>query len=117
MLSEAEFQSLVLEAVRRLGLQAYHTHDSRRSQPGFPDLVIVGDRGILFRELKTEVGVVSADQRYWVEILRGGGADVEVWRPNMWPNEIMFQLRKLGRLQVSAPIRAKSARIPRQRSS
>jgi hypothetical protein len=113
-ISEAEFQALVLDLVRTLGLQAYHTHDSRRSQPGFPDLVIVGRDGVLFRELKTMDGRVSVDQKYWIEILRAAGADVGIWRPSSWPDPITRELRALGRLTIQAP--RKRPRVPAQRS-
>ena len=65
-----------------LGLLRYHTHDSRRSPSGFPDLVCVGPRGVLFRELKTQRGKVSAPQREWLDALAAAGADADIWRPS-----------------------------------
>jgi len=65
------------------GLKWYHAHDSRRSPPGFPDLVITGRRTI-YRELKTQKGDVSASQREWLDALREAGDDVDVWRPSDW---------------------------------
>ena len=59
----------------------YHTWSSVRSNPGFPDLVCCGPGGILFRELKTATGKVTAAQARWLERLRAGGADASVWRP------------------------------------
>jgi hypothetical protein len=38
---EADFQATIVETARTLGWLIYHTHDSRRSSPGFPDLVLV----------------------------------------------------------------------------
>lgn len=83
-MSEREFQGIVLEIAQLHGFElAYHTHDSRRSAPGFPDLVLVSSkRGrLLFRELKTDVGRVSKDQLKWLAGLTAGGADAGVWRP------------------------------------
>lgn len=59
----------------------YHTRNSRRSDPGFPDLVLVrGDR-ILWRELKTATGRVTEPQQVWLDVLAAAGGDVAVWRP------------------------------------
>ena len=51
-MSEDELDDVIREACRVRGLLAYHTHDSRRSEPGFPDWVIVGPGGVIFRECK-----------------------------------------------------------------
>ncbi|MDQ1053198.1 hypothetical protein QE394_001126 [Arthrobacter sp. SORGH_AS 212] len=83
-MSEREFQAIVVEVARLHGYElAYHTHDSRRSAPGFPDLVLVSTRRVrvLFRELKTDKGRVSPDQRTWIDGLTAAGMDAGVWRP------------------------------------
>lgn len=66
-----------------LGWLTYHTHDSRRSDPGWPDLAMVHPkRGrFIVRELKTMRGRVSADQRKWLDGLTAAGIDAGVWRP------------------------------------
>ncbi|WP_163275352.1 VRR-NUC domain-containing protein [Cellulomonas iranensis] len=92
-MTEAVLQSRVLDLARALGWLAYHTHDSRRSQPGFPDLVLVhvapasssappAVGRVLFRELKTERGVLRPAQRTWLDTLMRAGADAAVWRPS-----------------------------------
>lgn len=82
-MSEAVLQARVLAHARVLGWMAYHTHDSRRSQPGFPDLVLVSERQgrVLYRELKTERGRLSDAQRVWLRALTAAGQDAGVWRP------------------------------------
>ncbi len=80
-MSEKEFQAAVTELARMLGLLVYHTTDSRRCAPGFPDLVIAGPGGVLFRELKTATGKVSSEQTAWLAMLAAGGADCGIWRP------------------------------------
>jgi hypothetical protein len=92
-MSEKELQALVVRAAQLLAWLVYHTHDSRRSQRGYPDLCLVKDR-VLFRELKTDRGRLTPAQRVWLERLGRAGADVGVWRPESWRNgDILRELR------------------------
>jgi len=81
--TEEEFQGHIVYMARYLGWVWYHTHDSRRSPAGFPDLVLVRDR-VLFREVKAEKGRLSPAQVEWHDRLQRAGADVGVWRPSDW---------------------------------
>lgn len=79
---EDELMEHIRTLVTDLGLYAYHGHDSRRSWgPGFPDLVLAGPRGILFREAKDEHNVLSRNQKLWGYRLAESGGNWEVWRP------------------------------------
>lgn len=82
---EREHQQAIIDLAKLRGWLVYHTHDSRRSEPGFPDLVLVrGDR-CLFREIKTETGRVSEAQVTWSVALCDAGADWALWRmPQDW---------------------------------
>jgi hypothetical protein len=65
-----------------LRLHVFHVRDSRRSWgPGFPDLVIAGPGGILFREAKNARNSLSPEQRQWGSVLTRAGADWSTWRP------------------------------------
>lgn len=77
---EKEWQQQVVALLHVLGYRCYHTHDSRRSQPGFPDIVAVRDR-VVYLELKREKGVVADKQRDWLGALHRAGAEVYVARP------------------------------------
>jgi hypothetical protein len=86
-LKEREFQDLIVEAAVLNGYLTYHTHDSRRSNPGFPDLVCVKPgRPILFLEVKTEQGRVSAVQQAWIDTITAASGDAMamVVRPRDW---------------------------------
>ena len=93
---ERDFQRAVCQLAKTLGCIVYHTHDSRRSEPGFPDLVIVGKRAFMFRELKTERGYVSDAQKEWLDKLADAKADAAVWRPSDWPVRITHELRSIA---------------------
>ena len=84
MTREKDLQGAVLGLCKAFRLLAYHTHDSRRSQPGFPDLVIVGPRGVLYRELKTDAGRMRPEQTDWIERLSEASQDADVWRIRDW---------------------------------
>jgi len=79
---EAALQAFVRAECRHRGLLHYHTHRSDRSEPGFPDSVIVGPGGLLFRELKSQTGRPSPDQLRWLQQLRAAGADAAIWTPD-----------------------------------
>jgi hypothetical protein len=80
-ISETDFQRLVTELAGMLFWSWYHTHDSRRSPAGFPDLVLVRER-VIFVELKTEAGRITQEQAWWLTRLSDAGAEVYLWRPS-----------------------------------
>lgn len=85
-MTEKEFQNQVVELASLRGWRWYHTHDSRRSNAGFPDLTLVrGDR-LLFVELKTERGRLSPEQFAWLEALNETPAEIHIFRPSDWSN-------------------------------
>lgn len=65
-MTERQFQQQVLNLATFYGWRAYHTHDSRRSQPGFPDLVLIRGPELIFAELKTAKGRVRTEQAEWI---------------------------------------------------
>jgi hypothetical protein len=78
--SERDFQASVIDFCKLLGLDAFHPLVSRGMAPGWPDLTIIGTR-VLFRELKSEIGGLSTEQRRVGARLRAAGADWACWRP------------------------------------
>lgn len=82
--SEKDFMANVIGAARLRGWAAYHAFDSRRSDPGWPDLAMARGERLIFAELKTMRGRVTAAQTEWLEALRATGAETYVWRPDQW---------------------------------
>lgn len=80
---EDQLQRHVLLLAKALGWISYHTHDSRRSDPGFPDLALAHpvQRRVMFRELKTQRGKYRPMQREWLEMMNQAGLDAGTWRP------------------------------------
>ncbi len=101
-MSERQLDALIEDARKALGIRlSYHTHDSRRSPAGFPDRVYCGPGGVLFRELKTDSGKVSAKQQAWIVGLFKAGFDAKVWRPMDWPEQIFAELRVIAKAKVN----------------
>ena len=65
VVTEASLEKTVEELLSLHGWLVYHTHDSRRSNPGFPDIVAVRGETVLFLELKTERGKLRKEQEAW----------------------------------------------------
>ena len=83
-MTEAEWQRQIVEYAELHGWLCYHTHDSRRSQAGYPDLTLVRYGRLVFAELKTQHGRVSREQAVWLNALEGTGARCYLWRPAQW---------------------------------
>lgn len=77
---EKEWQQQVVQLARTLGFRLYHTFDSRRSQPGFPDLIALRERPVAL-ELKREKGDPTDKQREWIRALTKAGVEVYIARP------------------------------------
>ena len=83
-MSERELLQNVLDCARLYGWMCYHTFDSRRSEPGFPDIILTRRLRLLAIECKRQRGVVSAAQTAWLDALNESGADTYVVRPSDW---------------------------------
>lgn len=91
MTTEAPFQASVIELAHHLHLTVAHFRRARVGRKwmtpvgadgaGFPDLVIVGPGGILYREMKTDAKYPSPAQRAWGAKLTEAGGDWGVWKP------------------------------------
>ena len=94
MISEKDFLEQVRELARYEGWLSYHTYRSTRSEPGFPDLVLVRPPRLIFAELKTEKGRVTPAQRLWLDVLgRCNEVEAHLWRPSDW-DQIVEKLKR-----------------------
>jgi len=83
-LTERAFMAQVVRLATLLHWRAYHTHDSRHSSAGFPDLVLVRRPRVIFAELKSDRGRCTPEQRAWLAELAECSVEVTLWRPSDW---------------------------------
>lgn len=81
ILSEKAWQGQVVELAGLYQWSHFHVFDSRRSDPGWPDLVLVRPPELLVAELKTDNGRLTSAQREWLGLLAACGVETHVWRP------------------------------------
>jgi len=99
MPTEKQFQSAVVQLAKANGFMVYHTHDSRKSEPGFPDLVLCRNGRIIFAELKSESGKLTDAQIKWRDMLStacGKNVQVATWWPKDWPEIELILSRRLS---------------------
>jgi hypothetical protein len=84
--SEKEFMEAVIKRAKELAWKVYHTRDSRKSEAGFPDLVLLRGPSIVVAELKkSEDEEPTPAQRNWLEAFSEAGIAAYCWRPTDWP--------------------------------
>lgn len=102
-MSEDDLKDAVLENAALFGWLVHHDRPARvmkagvetwrtniEGDKGFPDLVLVhAAHGVLFRELKSEKGLVSPEQQDWLNRITGGGGNAGVWRPTDWTSGVI----------------------------
>lgn len=81
---ERDFQRRVIALAKLQGWKVYHTHDSRRSEPGFPDLVLARGERVLFAELKNIGGKATPEQLKWLCALHEARTSAFLWWPSDW---------------------------------
>lgn len=103
----------VADAARTLGWLVYHTYDSHRSEPSFPDLVLVKPPYVLFVDIKTEVGELSQEQVLWLQRLDNCTHPpiALLWRPSDLP-AAFEALHHPDRFTTVRPLKPRSARLP-----
>lgn len=85
--SERDLAATIIEAAEALGWKVYAVLDTRtpakRTSKGWPDLAMIKGPKMIMAELKSQEGVVSADQQGWLDALkRVRRLRVALWRPS-----------------------------------
>ncbi len=91
-MKESYFQSQVIMLARLHGWLVMHTRAVEirpgvwktpiQGHAGFPDLVLAHQtRGVIFAELKSDMGRLSDKQELWCQTLCDAGMEHHVWRP------------------------------------
>lgn len=84
-MSEKDLLASVQSLAQVRGWLIYHTYESRNSDRGFPDLVLVRTDRILFVELKSAKGKLSREQATWLSALMlAGQSETYIWTPAQW---------------------------------
>ena len=99
LMSERDLKNTIVNYARRHGWLVHHDLPSQRANgswatavqgdSGFPDLVLVHPGNadervpaqIIYAELKTQRGTLTAGQQQWLDALTAAGQTAVVWRP------------------------------------
>ena len=87
-MNHAQLQAEIVGLALELGLHCHHC-PMLTSSPGFPDLIIIGDRGVLWRELKVPPDRLTSEQRALGYRLQAAGQNWDVWSPEEWYMEMI----------------------------
>jgi hypothetical protein len=90
-MTEKELQSAIKTAALHLGYLCYHTHYSIGSDPGFPDLHVIGHGRQFVFEFKGPRGKVSPAQERWIAAYRAVGVDARI----VWPADYDAVMQEL----------------------
>ena len=98
--SEAQFQARIIYEAHLAGWWVYHTYDSRKSQPGWPDLHMYhAETGRkLIVECKVNNAYPTFTQKKVHELMKACGDEVLIWRPQ----NIDYILKTLGAVGIEA---------------
>lgn len=89
-LTEAALQAGIVRAARQLGWLVYHPWSSINSAAGYPDLTMVKGKRIVWCEVKSSKGRLSAAQVEWLDALRQAGAEAYVVKPADYDSFLMI---------------------------
>lgn len=81
-LTEKQFEAQLVELAEFCGWEHYHPWLSIHSPTGWPDEAFLKPPELVFVEVKSEKGKLTAAQEHFIGLLRACGQRVYVWRPS-----------------------------------
>jgi VRR-NUC domain len=85
-MTEMQLLQALVDVARLSGWLVFHTYDSRRSAPGFPDLILLRPPRLLVIEAKSLSGRATPEQDTWLSafaaLAEGAEVQVHLWRPS-----------------------------------
>ena len=84
MVTEKQFTQQVIDAARYMGYMVYHTWRSFHSVAGFPDLLMIREHRVIVAELKSARGIVTEQQKVWLDAFALAGVETYIWYPDNW---------------------------------
>jgi hypothetical protein len=96
---EAELEEHIRYACKQVGVIYVHHRRSQETEAGFPDDVLIGPRGVLWRENKRTGYDPTPAQRRVLDALTEAGQDVAVWRPvDLLSGRVSREIAAISRL-------------------
>jgi len=98
-MSESELEENIRALCKDLGILRFHVKDSRGTNAGLPDDILIGPGGVLWRECKTQKGQLTKAQWAAANALNLAGQDWDTWRPaDLLSGQIARELAALAGL-------------------
>lgn len=103
-MTEAQLQKAVIDYARTLGWRVAHFRTGMNSRgqymtavqgdgAGFPDLIMVRRKRLIFAELKQDGKYPSPNQREWIGALSlVDWAEVYIWKPKQWLDDTIINI-------------------------
>jgi hypothetical protein len=102
-MSEGELEENIRDACKKLGILRFHVRISKGTTAGLPDDILIGPRGILWRECKNQTYKPTRAQVETGEALAAIGQDFALWRPEDWlSGRIRLELMAIAELRTRA---------------
>lgn len=93
-MTEKQFQASIVKLASLLRWHVYHTHDSRHSPAGFPDLILLRGSRMIVAEVKVGKNVTTDAQREWLMWFHFAGAESVLWRPDAAPKREKWTFKR-----------------------